>query len=393
VSPAPAASSAPLELLLDQPPRLDALAPSAPSIPSLKAVSVTEPAAFPNGWSGPRRPKLTPEGHLLLHDLYTLRAPLPDPAQFTDHAHKAAHASALEATRAAFPTLITAAAASPALLAIGYLLLGWVGTLIPLPLVIALGVLGQRAYQRVLTWTAPVTSEDPEETARQYLALLRLGLYNNARDLLALPHDHTPVDLTRLLDPAREEPLGPAFNTVGPVALRDYWRPRLALLDDPAWPLGGLLPRHRLHPGDVHIETLMMRQGGDAALLVVHGHARFAYALLPLVRVPAPAKAPATAPAKVAAPAAPKAGSEAAPPPAPWRIADGELHLRAADIETMRRLATLHAAGAIDDDQLARACAQANLTRPDINQGLTQKILTEQQANRILQHLPLPSTP
>jgi hypothetical protein len=331
------------------------------SVARLPAV-LCEFAPFPDGWSSPRRLRRTDDG-LLFNDLYTLPSPLPSPDGLTRH-HSAASPSALQATRDAFPKLSAAALASPALLPLGYLLGGGLGALLAALVVTALCLAAGAALRLVSRWTQPRESEDPEETARQYIALLRLNLYKHARDLLALPPDASPVALSALLDTSRADALGPAFNVIGPVALRDYWRPRLALFDDPAWPAGllaSLTPSRRWHPGDIHIETLLSRADGDAALLVVQGHKRLSYAFLPLARV---------------------AGR--------WHIADGELHLRAADTESLRRLAALHNSGAIDDDQLARACAHLNLTRPDINLGLSQQLITERQAERIFSHMPAP---
>lgn len=321
-----------------------------------------KPITFPDHWTTLRRIKVTPnKHHLLVDDRYTLHTPLPDPSDFQTHTQRAcANISPFLAVRLAFPSLTVSAAASVVVVAV---LAPFAHTLLLVLCALAcIGLVGAwlKAFSTVKHWTqAHCKAPDPEEAARQYIALLRLGLYSHARDLLAFPLNTPPIALSQLMNPDRP-PLGPAFNTLGPMALRDFARPRLALFDDPEWPETSRPRKRKWDPSSVHLETLASRKDGDAAILAIHGHTRHSYALLPMIRSADHG----------------------------WQIADGELVLRTADLEAIQRLAYQHRQNLIDNEQFARACSQLNLTRLEVNRALLQHIISEHQANQIFAHLP-----
>jgi hypothetical protein len=198
--------------------------------------------------------------------------------------------------------------------------------------------------------TQPAHYGDPESAARAYIAALRSQLFHRAKALLAVPINAEPVTVPELRD-ADRPPLGPRFNTLAPVAIRQYWQKRVADFDPPGrLPLLRPIVRH-FGANAVEVETLATSRDGDAALVVALGGGRDTYALFGLIR----------------------AGDW-------WYITDGEGVLRSVRVDELGRLAAAHADGRMDDETLFAECQRRNLSRADITQARIEGLVDEDQA-------------
>ena len=301
-----------------------------------------------DGWLSPFKTEAQDDGTLLVDNRFALGGKLPAPANFAvKHSHQ---------SPSSFEEFFNHHRIQPIVIAVA-LFISLITFFAHWPTALLFTLISSSAAAAFIAkaWfvdkygkTTPEQG-DPEAVTRAYVGAVRTSLFHRARRLMALPNNTKAVTVQELRHPGRDL-LGVRFNTLSPALLGEAWSKRTQVFMSQDAPIQERLLEPILTPERVELETILVADKKNAAVLALRGPSPDEYMLIHTVQLDGL-----------------------------WYIANGECALRSSKLEALGRLAHAHAQGRISDDIFKRAFHRNNITQDVVQAALAQSILDPSQ--------------